>query len=260
LAAARYFDPPLEVLNIPFVGAAGEGTFVRAYLRKPAGVERPPVVIHHGGIDSFKEERHRYAGPVLGRGWASLAIDMPGTSESPVKGALDGERVYEPVLAHLRERSDVDGNRVALVGGSFGGYWATKAAHVYHDQLAGVVNWGGGVHYGFQPDWINASRYAGSYLTDLLGTRAFAFGLGGADDWLEFAPKLSMLDSGGHRRRARADAAGERQGRCADAHRGSVSAAGARCAQRCAGVPGRPHGPDAGHLPNDPALDRAPLR
>jgi pimeloyl-ACP methyl ester carboxylesterase len=196
LAAARYFDPPLEVLNIPFAGAAGEGPLVRCYLRKPAGVERPPVVIHHGGIDSFKEERHRYAGPVLGRGWASLAIDMPGTSESPVKGALDGERVYEPVLAHLRERSDVDGNRVALVGGSFGGYWATKVAHVYHDQFAGVVNWGGGVHYGFQPDWINASRYAGSYLTDLLGTRAFAFGLGSADEWLEFAPKLSMLDSG----------------------------------------------------------------
>jgi len=141
LAAARYFDPPLEVLDIPFAGLPGEGSRVRAYLRKPAGVERPPVVIHHGGIDSFKEERHRYAGPVLDRGWASLAIDMPGTGESPVKGALDGERVYAPVLAHLLERTDVNGNKIALVGGSFGGYWATKVAHTHHDQLAGVVNW-----------------------------------------------------------------------------------------------------------------------
>ena len=57
-------------------GAPGEGTTLRCYLRKPPGVERPPVVIHHGGIDSFKEERHRYAGPVLANGWASLAMDM----------------------------------------------------------------------------------------------------------------------------------------------------------------------------------------
>ena len=196
IAASRYFDPPIEHLSIPFHGKDGEGTEIRAYLKKPPSVERPPVVILHGGIDSFKEERHRYAEPLLDNGIASLAIDMPGTGTSPVRGALDGERVYAAVLSSLDQRPDLDGNRIGLIGGSFGGYWAAKAAHVFHDRLAGAVDWGGGVHYGFQPDWIHRSRYAGSYLTDLIETRAHAFGLSTFDEWVEFASKLSLLDQG----------------------------------------------------------------
>lgn len=196
LAASPYFKPAHQTVEIPFDGKPGEGTSVRAYLRLPPGVERPPVLVQHGGIDSFKEERHRYVAPLLDRGIASLSIDMPGTGESPVKGALDGERVYQAVLDWIEQRGDIVGNRVGLIGGSFGGYWVSKAAHVFHDRFAGVVNWGGGIHYGFQNDWIKASRFAGSYLTDLIETRAHAFGLTSYDEWVEFAPKLSLLDQG----------------------------------------------------------------
>ena len=57
LAAARYFDPPLERVEMPFAGRPGEGSIAVGYLRKPTGVARPPVLVCWGGIDSFKEER-----------------------------------------------------------------------------------------------------------------------------------------------------------------------------------------------------------
>lgn len=196
ISASRYFDPPLEVIDIPFEGLSGEGSSIRVYLRRPDGVAQPPVAIQHGGIDGYKEERHRYAEPLLRRGIASLAIDMPGTGESPVKGGLHGERIYATVLDYLDRRTDLDGSRVGLIGGSFGGYWAAKAAHVFPERFAGVVDWGGGTHYGFQPNWIESSRFAGSYLTDLIETRAHAFGLTSYEEWLQFAPSLSLLDQG----------------------------------------------------------------
>src|SRR5262249_23226650 len=89
LKAAYFFDPPLERVWIPFMGRGDEGQFLLADLRVPRdGVEGPvPMVVHWGGIDTFKEERR--AEPVLAQGFASLAIDMPGVGESPVSGSID---------------------------------------------------------------------------------------------------------------------------------------------------------------------------
>jgi esterase FrsA len=55
--ASCYFDPPLERIVIPFEGRKGEGKEIRANLRKPKGIDRPPVLINHAGVDVFKEEQ-----------------------------------------------------------------------------------------------------------------------------------------------------------------------------------------------------------
>ena len=57
LKAARYFDPPVERVEMPFHGRPGEGSVSVGLLRKPKDAEKPPVVIIWGGIDAFKEER-----------------------------------------------------------------------------------------------------------------------------------------------------------------------------------------------------------
>ena len=57
LKAARYFDPPLERVEMPFNGKSAEGKVAVGLLRKPKGATKPPVVVLWGGIDAFKEER-----------------------------------------------------------------------------------------------------------------------------------------------------------------------------------------------------------
>src|SRR5205807_4877252 len=93
LAAARYFDPPLERVVMPFQGRPGEGEDVVGYLRKPAESGPFPVLVAWGGIDGFKEERRTEA--YLARGIASLAIDMPGVGEAPIPGSEDAERMFD---------------------------------------------------------------------------------------------------------------------------------------------------------------------
>jgi hypothetical protein len=150
--AARYFDPPLERVEMPFTGRAGEGTVSIGLLRKPKGVAKPAVVVCWGGIDAFKEERP--SDPYLRVGLATLAIDMPGVADAPIAGSEDGERLWNAVFDFLAARSDLDADRVGLHGGSTGGYWATKVAHTHAARLRAAVNQGGPAHFAFQRDWI----------------------------------------------------------------------------------------------------------
>jgi len=147
-------------------------------------------------VDGYKEERYDNSKAILAAGMASLAIDMPGTGEAPVCGSLDAERQFTTVFEWVRQRQDLDGSRMAVLGSSFGGYWTTKVAHTHRSDLKGAVNWGGGVHYNFQKDWLEKSRYAESYLMDLAETRAFTFRLSSYEEYVALAPKLSLLDQG----------------------------------------------------------------
>jgi hypothetical protein len=90
----------------------------------------------------------------------------------------------------------VQADRVAVVGASFGGYWSTKLAHVAADKLRAAVNWGGGIHYFFQPEWQERSRHADSYLFDLIEARANLFGKKTFAELCEVMPALSLLDQG----------------------------------------------------------------
>jgi pimeloyl-ACP methyl ester carboxylesterase len=92
-------------------------------------------------------------------------------------------------------RSDLDADRVALHGGSTGGYWATKVAHTHAHRLRGAVNQGGPAHFAFQKHWIVTAQ-RGEYPFELAETLACAFGGTSADDWIGYAPKLSLLDQG----------------------------------------------------------------
>ena len=93
-------------------------------------------------------------------------------------------------------RPDVDGRRIAVVGASFGGYWSTKLAHVEPKRLRAVVNWGGGIHEFFQPQWQERSKNADSYLFDLIEARANLFGKKTFADLIQVMPALSLKTQG----------------------------------------------------------------
>jgi hypothetical protein len=58
-----------------------------------------------------------------------------------------------------------------------------------------VVNHGGPAHHAFEADWIRRAE-RGEYPFELAATLAFSFGLGGAEEWVEYAPSLSLLRLG----------------------------------------------------------------
>ncbi len=190
LAAARYLDPPLERVSIPF-----EGKEIIGYLRLPSKGPAP-LIMHWGGIDNWKEERHSFAESFLHEGWGCFVMDSPGSGECPVLASPDSHRVYSAALDYLSTRSEVKAHRIAVVGGSFGGYWATKMAFVEHSRLRAVVNWGGPIHYFFQPEWQEKSRNATSYLFDLIEARANLFGLRTFEELVEVMPALSLKTQG----------------------------------------------------------------
>lgn len=196
LAAGALMSPPITRVAVPFAGHAGEGSEVVFYYRRPEGVARPRVVVMWGGVDAWKEQMTAACDLLLARGIAAIAMDGPGTGESPVKGTADAERQFLPVFDWAAAQPDLDGAKVGLLGRSFGGYWATKLAHVVPDRIAGAVNWGGGAHFMFQREWIERSRHPDSYLMELVETRMRMLGVDSWEGYIQGFAQLSLLDQG----------------------------------------------------------------
>ena len=191
--AARYFDPSVERVEMPFHGRPGEGSVSVGLLRKPKNVAKAPVVVIWGGIDAFKEERP--SDPYLKVGLATLCIDMPGVADAPIAGSEDGERLWDAVFDWIAQRPDIDSDRIGIIGGSTGGYWATKVAHTHRERIRAAVNQGGPAHFAFTPEWI-AKAQRGEYPFELAETLACAFGRRTAEEWVEYSPRLSLLTQG----------------------------------------------------------------
>jgi len=111
--ASRYFEIPIERVEIPFKARGGEGNSVIGYLRVPkTGVAPFPLLVSWGGIDGFKEEQLN--DPALERGLATLAIDGPGVGDSPIKGSEDAERLFGTVFDWVETRKTLDSHRVGI--------------------------------------------------------------------------------------------------------------------------------------------------
>ena len=190
VAASKYFDIPVERVSIPFQNKA-----IVAHLRFPKNLPAP-MIMHWGGIDNWKEERHSFAESFVREGWGCFVMDSPGTGECPVLAAPDAHHVHTAALNYLLTRPEVDRNRIAVVGASFGGHWSTKLAHLEPARLRAAVNWGGGIHFFFQPQWQERSRNADSYLFDLIEARANLFGKRSFEELCAVMPALSLLEQG----------------------------------------------------------------
>jgi esterase FrsA len=189
LKAARYFAPPLERVAIPF-----EGKEIIGYLRLPKGISRPPVVIATGGVDVYKEEREN--SDLLDAGLAAFATDMPGNGECPLWYTADAERFYTAIIDYLVKRDDLDGQRMGIVGRSYGGYWGGKMAYVESKRLRAAVDWGGPIHYTFQEPWLRRLKDDKLYLWSILDSMIYANHVKDFDELLRQAPTLSLKAQG----------------------------------------------------------------
>ena len=142
---AGTLSPPAELVRIPYAG-----TTLAAYLRVPPG--RWPVVIMIPGLDSVKEELQATAEYLVSRGLAVVAIDGPGQGEAeydlPIEPAY--ERVTAAVVDYLRDRADIDPDRIGVFGVSLGGYYAARSA-AYEPRVRATVALSG--PYRWDLDW-----------------------------------------------------------------------------------------------------------
>jgi len=142
--ALPYMRPAGERVEIPY-----ENGKLYGILRKPAGVERPPVMIMCCGLDSTKEETEAYEQPFLARGIATLCFDGPGQGEGEYDFAIRGdyEVAVKAAIDVVEGRRDLDAARIGLWGVSLGGYYAPRSAAFEKRikaciALCGPFDWG----------------------------------------------------------------------------------------------------------------------
>lgn len=194
LAHAHFWDPPLEVVHIPF-----EGKEIVGYLRLPKNAGAPvPLVIAVNGLDSRKEDLAESFSAILPYGIGFLAVDGPGTGQAPIKASETAERMLSRVLDYAQSRPEIDKNRLAIHGVSWGAYWATKLAIVERARLRGASAQSPPVDKFFQKDFL---------LNSLLGNREYLFdqvpalmaileGVNSLDQMADFLPNMSLVKQG----------------------------------------------------------------
>ncbi len=134
---------PPEIVEIPY-----EGTTLPGYLFLApdwvAAMGPAPTMILTNGYDGTVEELYFANGAAaLERGYHVLAFDGPGQGSVILDQGIpfrpDWENVVGPVVDFALTRPELDPARLALMGWSFGGYTAPRAASGEH-RLAACVS------------------------------------------------------------------------------------------------------------------------
>jgi dienelactone hydrolase len=130
--AMELMDFHVEKVNIPYENTSLPGYFYRAADSDSSTVERP-ALIGIGGFDSTVEELYFcVAAPAIKRGYNCLIFDGPGQG-APLRlqnmtKRVDFEVPVSAAVDYLETRTDVDKEKIALIGMSMGGYYAPRAA------------------------------------------------------------------------------------------------------------------------------------
>ena len=142
--AGEFFDPALSVLDIPY-----DGKTIQAYLHMPPDIDKPPLILWNGGIDTWKGDSYNNVQPYIDRGFAVLTFDVLGTGENSGWAAEpDSNKLHSAVIDYMQTHPLVDGRYIAHVGFSFSGYYAARNA-ITEDRLFAVISACGPVHDGW---------------------------------------------------------------------------------------------------------------
>lgn len=96
-AAHRHLDPTAERIEMSL-----DDKHLSANLRRPAGNNRPALVVLLPGLDSAKEEFFNWENVFLKRGLATVSFDGPGQGESGFNSHTRAD--YEVAVATLLDR------------------------------------------------------------------------------------------------------------------------------------------------------------
>ena len=139
-AGAALLDVPPRILEIPY-----EGQTLPGYFFTPSNDDRTrPTLILTNGYDGTAEELYFANGiAALERGYNVLIFDGPGQGAMIIERGVvfrpDWENVVTPVVDFALTLPGVDPSTLVLLGPSFGGYLAPRAATREH-RLAACIS------------------------------------------------------------------------------------------------------------------------
>jgi pimeloyl-ACP methyl ester carboxylesterase len=142
---AKLSEAPIRSVEIPF-----EGTSLPGYLClvDNAPVKRPLLLIQTGFDGTAEELYFQAAVAARERGYNCLLFEGPGQGrvirEQKIPFRPNWETVVTPVVDYAVQLPEVDSDKIALLGISFGGYLAPRAAAFEPRIKALIVN--GGVY------------------------------------------------------------------------------------------------------------------
>lgn len=186
--------PNVERVEVPY-----EGTTLPALFMKSTRAAAPaPAVVVFDGLDNCKEMSVLFNGlEFAARGWHTLAIDGPGQGESlrlrDIKTRPDYEAAGTPAYEWVAARPEVDAARVAVMGYSFGGYYAPRIAAFEHRYRACVAF--GAMHWNLA-EWVDGIRRAARFDPRASAQSHFqvpwAFGARDLDEAVEMAKRFDL--------------------------------------------------------------------
>ena len=150
--------PNVEKIEVPYEGRTLPALFMKA----PGVPGRAPTMVAFDGLDNCKEMSVLFNGLEFAKcGWHTLAIDGPGQGESirlrDIKTRYDYEAAGTAAYEYVAQRPEVDAKRVAVMGYSFGGYYAPRIV-AFEKRYAACVAFGA-MHWNME-EWVDTIRQA----------------------------------------------------------------------------------------------------
>ncbi|RBQ68955.1 hypothetical protein FVER14953_10798 [Fusarium verticillioides] len=139
------FDKAMQLLPVPgkrIELQADNFTVPAIFFKTDKPGRRPTVILGTGYDGSMEDLYHTMGEALLQRGMNAIVYEGPG---QPTVRRYQGlgfipewERVVTPIVDYALSRKDVDGEKLGLMGFSFGGILASRAAAFEH-RLAAVI-------------------------------------------------------------------------------------------------------------------------
>ena len=187
LLAAKDFPVTFErrIITVAYQGTEVE---VPVHLYSPDGdYPARPVLLAHGGVDTFKMDFHPFCLAFTeGTGMTTLAIDMPGTGETPVPLDVGGDELISGLVEFARSVGD---GRVGHFGMSFGGNFSAMSGLT--GLVDAAVDLGGPLVASFTPEHGAALPYG---MRDIIGNAMHLDRPPTLDESLDALGRLSRAD------------------------------------------------------------------
>jgi dipeptidyl aminopeptidase/acylaminoacyl peptidase len=151
--------PNVARVEVPYENGV---TLPALFMKAPGVTGLAPAVVAFDGLDNCKEMSVLFNGlEFAARGWHTLAIDGPGQGESirlrDIKTRPDYEAAGTAAYEYVARRPEVDASKVAVMGYSFGGYYAPRIV-AFEKRYAACVAFGA-MHWNMT-EWVDTIRRA----------------------------------------------------------------------------------------------------